>query len=82
MDGWISFAYSRTFPDRPLRLPPLSPLTGLSAFVRSPPSQAYTRVAPFVGGFPEYRRALADHLVHTKLKHWEKSLREVRASGR
>ena len=35
------------------------------------------RVAPFVGSFPQYRRALADHLVKTKLKHWEKSLREV-----
>ena len=34
-------------------------------------------MAPFVAAFPEYRRALADHLVHTKLKHWEKSLREV-----
>jgi hypothetical protein len=42
---------------------------------------AYTRVAPFVNSFPEYRLALAEHLLSTKLAHWEKSLRELSAKG-
>ena len=43
--------------------------------------QAYLKVAPFVGSFVEYKRALAEHLLHVKLRHWEKSLRELAARG-
>jgi len=34
-------------------------------------------VAPFIAQFPEYKHALADHLLSTKLSHWERSLREL-----
>ncbi|CAL8461606.1 g1137 [Coccomyxa elongata] len=40
-------------------------------------SNAYLRVAPFVGGFEEYRSALVDHLIDRKLGHWERPLREL-----
>ncbi|BDA42087.1 probable tubulin-specific chaperone D [Coccomyxa sp. Obi] len=40
-------------------------------------SNAYLRVAPFVGGFEEYRAALVDHLIDRKLGHWERPLREL-----
>jgi len=39
--------------------------------------QAYMTVAPFIAQFPEYKQALADHLLSTKLSHWERSLREL-----
>ena len=39
--------------------------------------QAYLTVAPFIAQFPEYKQALADHLLSTKLSHWERSLREL-----
>jgi hypothetical protein len=42
---------------------------------------AYLQVAPFVGQFPEYHGAMAEHLAGTKLRHWEKSLRELAAKG-
>eukprot|EP00983_Pelagomonas_calceolata_P072170 1151591-Pelagomonas_calceolata.AAC.2 len=43
--------------------------------------QAYTRVAPQVAAFAEYRLPLAQHLVRAKLRHWEKSMRELAARG-
>jgi hypothetical protein len=43
--------------------------------------QAYLKVAPAVGAYPEYRLPLATHLVHTQLRHWEKSLRHLAAAG-
>jgi len=39
--------------------------------------QAYLTVAPFIAQFSEYQQALADHLLSTKLSHWERSLREL-----
>ena len=39
--------------------------------------QAYLTVAPFIAQFPEYKQGLADHLLNTKLRHWERSLREL-----
>ena len=42
---------------------------------------AYLQVGPFVGQFPEYHGAMAEHLAGTKLRHWEKSLRELAAKG-
>ncbi|KAF5833815.1 armadillo-type protein [Dunaliella salina] len=44
-------------------------------------AQAYTRVAPQVAAFAEYRLPLAQHLVRAKLRHWEKSMRELAARG-
>ncbi|GLC39358.1 hypothetical protein PLESTM_000887300 [Pleodorina starrii] len=42
--------------------------------------QAYLKVAPQVAALgPEYRDALATHLVRTKARHWEKGLRELAA---
>ncbi|KAG2492086.1 hypothetical protein HYH03_009582 [Edaphochlamys debaryana] len=44
--------------------------------------QAYLKVAPQVAAAgPEYRTALARHLVGTKARHWEKALRELAARG-
>ena len=43
--------------------------------------QAYLTVAPFVAQYPEYRREMADHLLHAKLQHWDKSLRETAAQA-
>ena len=39
--------------------------------------QAYLTVAPFIAQFPEYRQGLADHLLTVKLRHWDRSLREL-----
>lgn len=43
--------------------------------------QAYLSVAPQVAGFAPYRPALVEHLMHTKLQHWERSLRELSAQA-
>ena len=40
-------------------------------------TQAYLTVAPFIAQFPEYKQSLAGHLLTIKLRHWEKSLREL-----
>lgn len=34
-------------------------------------------MAPFIAQYPEYRQPLADHLLNIKLRHWERSLREL-----
>ncbi|GLI66673.1 hypothetical protein VaNZ11_010603, partial [Volvox africanus] len=42
--------------------------------------QAYIKVGPLVAATgPEYRQALATHLVQVKARHWEKALRELAA---
>mmetsp|Transcript_15457 Transcript_15457/g.50826 ORF Transcript_15457/g.50826 Transcript_15457/m.50826 type:complete len:1003 (+) Transcript_15457:313-3321(+) len=38
---------------------------------------AYLKVSVFIANFPEYTRPLLEHLLHVKLRHWEKSLREL-----
>jgi hypothetical protein len=38
-------------------------------------------VAPFVAGFPSYLEPLAWHLLRSKLRHWDKSLRELAAQA-
>ena len=40
-------------------------------------AQAYLTVAPFVAQFREYKQPLADHLLSTKLRHWDRTLREL-----
>lgn len=40
-------------------------------------AQAYLTVAPFIAQFPDYKQGLADHLLLVKLRHWERSLREL-----
>ena len=42
---------------------------------------AFCVVARQVAAFPQYRPALLHHLLHVKLRHWEKSLRELAAEG-
>ena len=39
--------------------------------------QAYLSVAPVIATFPQYRNALVEHLLTTKLRHWERTLREL-----
>ena len=34
-------------------------------------------MAPFIAQYPEYKQPLADHLLSIKLRHWERSLREL-----
>lgn len=41
------------------------------------PVQAYRCVAVQVATFPGYFLPLASHLLHVKLRHWEKALREL-----
>ncbi len=42
-------------------------------------SQAYLNVAVSVARFPAYRQPLLSHLLHVKLRHWDKALRELAA---
>eukprot|EP00898_Chlorokybus_atmophyticus_P007558 jgi/Chlat1/7803/Chrsp66S07259 len=42
---------------------------------------AYLKVAPFVASFEEYRSSLVTHLLEHKLRHWERSLRELAAEA-
>lgn len=44
-------------------------------------SSAYLRVAPFVASFPEYTTPLIEHLLSSKLRHWDKALRALAAMG-
>ena len=39
--------------------------------------QAYLEVAPQIASFPEYSASMRKHLLETKLRHWEPSLREL-----
>lgn len=56
----------------PTHYPPTPPTTH---------RQAYLSVAPNVACFPEYFEPLAWHLLRSKLRHWEKSLRELAAQA-
>lgn len=38
-------------------------------------------MAPFIAQYPEYRNVLADHLLTSKLRHWDKALRALAAKG-
>ena len=38
-------------------------------------------VAPYIATFPEYRTPLMEHLLTAKLRHWERSLRQLTARG-
>ena len=40
---------------------------------------AYLHVAPQVAAFVEYRYALMEHLLHVKLVHWDRDVRELAA---
>ncbi|GAQ86916.1 Beta-tubulin folding cofactor D [Klebsormidium nitens] len=44
-------------------------------------AHAYKHVAPFVAQFEEYRQPLIDHVMATKINHWEKALRELAAEA-
>jgi hypothetical protein len=46
-----------------------------------PRAAAYLSVAPRVAAFASYRRHLAEHLLGTKLLHWDASLRALAASA-
>jgi tubulin-specific chaperone D len=43
--------------------------------------QAYMQVAPQVASYPGYFAPLAWHLLHVKLHHWDKALRELAATA-
>uniref|UniRef100_A0A7I4D1R8 Tubulin-specific chaperone D n=1 Tax=Physcomitrium patens TaxID=3218 RepID=A0A7I4D1R8_PHYPA len=42
---------------------------------------AYRSVGPFVAQFDEYRLCLIEELLSTKIRHWDRSLRELAAEG-
>jgi hypothetical protein len=46
-----------------------------------PRAAAYLSVAPRVAAFPSYRRHLAEHVLETKLLHWDAALRALAASA-
>eukprot|EP00873_Tetraselmis_striata_P016212 jgi/Tetstr1/436476/TSEL_025304.t1 len=50
-------------------------ITAADYFALSVRANAYLSVAPFVAGFAEYRSVMAEHLLSTKLQHWDKGLR-------
>ncbi len=43
--------------------------------------QAYFVVAPAIACYAEYGEAMAEHLLHAKLQHWDPSLRDLAARG-
>lgn len=90
MDAPASWAGTRIFHIRsPTRFIPHPPTPHLLTHPPHPPSaapdgpslQAYLSVAPRVAAFPEYFEALAWHLLRSKLRHWEKGLRELAAQA-
>jgi hypothetical protein len=56
-------------------------LTAADYFTLGNRVNAYLNVAPIVAAFPQYRYALLDHLLHTKLRHWDRDVREVAAKA-
>lgn len=56
-------------------------LTAADYFTVSIRAHAYLKVALQVGAFEEYLEPLTWHLSRIKLRHWEKSLRELAAEG-
>ena len=38
-------------------------------------------MAPYIATFPEYNICLREHLLHVKLRHWDRGLRELAASA-
>eukprot|EP00887_Chlorella_sp_A99_P001994 scaffold18.g1994.t1 len=56
-------------------------VTTADYFAVSVRSVSYLTVAPAVAAFPEYFEPFAWHLLRNKLRHWEKSLRELAAQA-
>ncbi|KAL4858426.1 Tubulin-folding cofactor D [Chlorella vulgaris] len=56
-------------------------LTAADYFTVSVRANAYLSVAPFVAAFPPYFEPLAWHLLRSKARHWEASLRELTAQA-
>eukprot|EP00742_Colponemidia_sp_Colp-10_P003876 GILJ01004127.1.p1 GENE.GILJ01004127.1~~GILJ01004127.1.p1 ORF type:complete len:1237 (-),score=209.83 GILJ01004127.1:67-3777(-) len=54
-------------------------LTAADYFTLGNRSNAFLDISVFVAQFPEYRYHLIGHVVDTKLRHWEKSLRQLSA---
>jgi hypothetical protein len=54
-------------------------LTAADYFTLGNRANAFLSVAPQVGAYPQYRPALLEHLLDTKLKHWDKEVRELAA---
>ncbi|KAI7830495.1 tubulin folding cofactor D C terminal-domain-containing protein [Gamsiella multidivaricata] len=44
-------------------------------------SNSFLTVAPFIAGFPEYRRYLSEHLLEFVIPHWDIAVREVAAES-
>lgn len=40
-------------------------------------TNSYLNIAPYIAQYDEYRHSLVDHLLHTKLRHWDKELRQL-----
>ncbi len=56
-------------------------LTIADYFTVSSRKAAYLKVAPKIATFSEYSNSLAEHLMETKIFHWEKALRELAAEA-
>eukprot|EP00941_MAST-03F_sp_MAST-3F-sp1_P005401 g5401.t1 len=42
---------------------------------------SYLTIAPYIAQYEEYRQSIVDHLVHVKLRHWDKELRQLSAKS-
>ena len=56
-------------------------LTAADYFTVSLRQAAYQSVAPHVAAHPPYFEPLAWHLLRSKLRHWDKGLRELAAAA-
>eukprot|EP01022_Parablepharisma_sp_SALTPOND_P000943 TRINITY_DN105303_c0_g1_i1.p1 TRINITY_DN105303_c0_g1~~TRINITY_DN105303_c0_g1_i1.p1 ORF type:complete len:1052 (-),score=105.14 TRINITY_DN105303_c0_g1_i1:6138-9032(-) len=56
-------------------------LTEADYFTLSNRQNAYLNVARFVGQFPEYYKAMVQHLVQYKLPHWDPNIRSLAAQA-
>lgn len=52
-------------------------LTEADYFTLSNRTNAYLNVSCFIAQYPEYYESLIDHLVNTKMQHWEEEIRHL-----
>lgn len=44
-------------------------------------TNSFVHLARFIAAFPEYTKALLDHLVDAKVGHWDPQIRELSAAS-
>lgn len=56
-------------------------LTAADYFTLGNRANAYLGVAPYVATFDAYKEALHEHVLHVKLRHWDRDVRELSAKA-